>query len=124
MEKTRKKSNKLKPIARKRRNYIYLLFSILFAISTGYIFFNFPPGYKFPVSNFEIPILPIFFVSLGAFIFSFFTFIFKRKLQGLIFVLFVISYLALRLTGLTHWLFLFLILALFATIELFIYKKK
>ena len=124
MEKTRKKSNKLKPIARKRRNYIYLLFSILFAISTGYIFFNFPPDYKFYISNFGIPVLPIFFISFATFIFSLITFIFKSRLQGLIFALFLIFCLILRLTVLKHWLFLALILALFATTELFIHKKK
>ena len=123
MVKTRRKI-KLKPIARKRRNYIYLLISILFAITTGYVFLNFPPDYKIPVSNFEIPILPIFLISLFVLIFSFLTFIFKRKVQGLIFSSFILVYLGLRLAGLTHWIFLFLILALFVTTELFILKKK
>ena len=125
MEKTRRK---VRPIARKRHNYIYLLASILFAISTGYILFNFPPEYKIEISNFnipvQIPILPIFFLSLSVFVFSLITFLFFRKIQGAIFVIFILGYIAMRLAGLTHFIFLILVIALFATIELFILKKK
>ena len=121
MEKTRRK---VRPIARKRHNFVYLLLAILFAILTGYLFFNFPPDHKFEIANFGFPILPIFLASLIGFIFSACTFIFIQKAQGIIISTLILLYLILRLLGLTHWIFLFLFLGLFITIELFVLKKK
>ena len=124
LQRSRRKPEKLKPIARKRFNFFYLLLAILFGILTAYILINFPPSYKISVYMLSIPIVPIFIISLAGSIFCIFTFIFKRKLQGIIFSVFVILYLILRLLGLTHWIFLVLILALFITTELFVLKKK
>ena len=121
MEKTRRK---VRPIARKRHNFVYLLLAILLTILTVYLFINFPPDYKLPISNFQLPILPIFLASLTGFIFSILTFIFIQKTQGIIISSLILLYLILRLIGLNHWIFLFLFLALFITIELFILKKK
>lgn len=124
MEKTRRKSAKLRPIARKRHNFIYLLLAILLAISTVYIFLTFPPEYKIQLTNFGVPVLPIFLASLTGFIFSALTFIFIQKAQGFIAACFVLIYLILRLIGLTHWIFAVMFIALFITIELFIIKQK
>jgi len=121
VEKTRRK---VRPIARKRHNYLYLLLAILFAITTGYIFINFPPYHKFTIANFGIPILPIFFTSLGLLIFSLSTFLFIQKYHGVVITLLFSGYMLMRLIGLTHWLFFVLILGLFITIELFILKRK
>ena len=121
MEKSRRK---VRPIARKRHNYIYLLLAILLAISTVYLFLNFPPDYSFEIANIGIPILPIFLASSIGSIFSACTFIFIQKAQGIILSLLVLVYLIFRLIGLTHWIFAILILALFITIELFVLKKK
>ena len=115
---------KIKPIARKRHNYIYLLIVILFGIITIYIIKTFPPTYKIPIQSVELPILPLFFISLVGFIFSALTFIFIKKTQGIIVSIFVVTYLILRLIGLTHWIFLILVIALFITTELFIFRKK
>ncbi len=124
LQKSRRKTEKVRPIARKRHNFIYLLLAILLGILTVYLFLNFPPNYKFPISNFGIPVLPIFLATLTAFIFSLLTFIFIQKTQGIIISLLLLLYLILRLLGLTHWLFALLFLALFITVELFILKKK
>jgi hypothetical protein len=124
LQKSRRKPEKPRPIARKRFNFFYLLLSILFAITTIYLFLNFPPSYKISIYKFSMPIIPVFMASLATFIFCIFTFIFKRKTQGIIFAVFTIVYLIIRLLGLTHWIFLVLILALFITTELFILKKK
>ncbi len=121
MIKTRRK---VRPIARKRHNFVYLLLAILFAISCGYIFLNFPPDYKFAVSSFMLPILPIFLASLLGFIFSSLTFVFIQKTQGIIISSFLLLFLILRLVGLDHWIFAILLLALFITAELFVIKKK
>ena len=121
---SRRKVPKLKPIARKRHNYLYLLLAILFGIILGYLFYNFPPTHKFYVSKLQIPFLPLFLISLTGFIFSSLTFIFIQKTQGIIVSVFIILYLILRLIGLTHWIFAVLFIALFITTELFILKKK
>ncbi len=124
LAKSRRKIEKPRPIARRRHNYLFLLLAILFGIISYYLVFHFPPNYIFPVGNFGIPILPIFFMTFGLFIFSAFTFIFIQKIQGVIFSLFILCYLILRLTGLTHFIFGFMFIALFITVELFILKKK
>ena len=121
MEKTRRR---LRPIAKKRRNYLYLLLAILFAIITGYIFINFPPGYEFQIMNLGIPILPIFFTLFGLLIFSTTTFLFIQKNHGVVITIFVMSYILMRILGFTHWIFGVMFLALFITVELFILKKK
>jgi len=114
----------VKKFDRKRRNFVYLLLAILFAIAVVYIFLNFPPDYKFKIGIFGIPILPFFFISLAIFIFSTITFLLIKKAQGILLVFFFLSYILMRLAGLTHWIFGLLFLALFITIELFILKKK
>ena len=110
MEKTRRK---VRPIARKRRNYIYLLLAILFAILTGYIFFSYPPEHKFLAANFGFPIVPFFLISLIAVIYNLLVFIFIQKTQAVLVSVLLLIYLILRLIGLTHWLFALLFLALF-----------
>lgn len=121
---TKPKPSKLKPIARRRRNYIYLLLAILFAIFALYIIKNFPPFYKFPVMNIGIPVLPVFLITLAGFIYSILTFIFIQKTQGILVSFFIIIYLVLRLLGLTHWGFGVIILILFIVSEIYILKKK
>ena len=114
----------MRPIARKRHNYLYLLFAILLAIITAYLFVNFPPYHKFQIANLGIPILPIFFTLLGLLIFSLSTFIFIQKNHGVIITLVALVYLLMRAIGLTHWIFLVLVLGLLIALELFIIKKK
>jgi hypothetical protein len=124
LARSRRKPPKVKPIARKRHNYIYLFLAILLGIGIGYIFINFPPSYKIPIQNFGLPILPFFLLAIAAFIYSTLTFIFIQKTQGILASVFITVYLILRIIGLTHWIFLALLLALFIAIELFLYKKK
>ncbi len=124
MERVSRRKNKVTPIARKRHNYVYLLLSVLFGILTSYIFLTFPPNYKFLTSNLGVPIFPIFFASLIILIFSFLTFIFIKKIQGIVVSVIFSAFLVLRLIGLTHWIFALLLLALLITIEVFLYKQK
>lgn len=121
---SRRKPPKLKPIARKRHNYIYLFLAILFGIATAYLIYTFPPSYKIPASTIQISIIPLFLISLTGLIYTALTFIFIQKTQGILFTVFIISYLALRLIGLTHWIFIIMFIALFITAELFVLKKK
>lgn len=121
---SRKKRPKIKPIARKRHNYAYLLASILLLILISYLFVNFSPFHKFQISNLLIPILPIFFTFLGLLIFSLSTFLFIQKQHGVVLTLTILGYLLMRLIGLTHWIFLALVVGLIVVLELFIIKKK
>ncbi len=121
---SRKRQPKLKPIARKRHNYAYLLASVLFLILISYLFVNFSPFHKFVISNLKIPILPIFFTLLGLLFFSLSTFLFIQKQHGVVLTLTILGYLLMRLVGLTHWIFLGLMVGLIVVLELFIIKKK
>lgn len=121
MDKSRRK---LKPIAKKRRNFVFFLLAVLFAILTGYIFFTFPPDHKFKILKVGISIVPIFLASFFFFLYSTLRFIIIKKVQAVLISGLLFSYLLLRLFGLTHWIFTVLFLSLFVVIELLIIKKK
>jgi len=123
MEKVSRR-RQIKPIARKRHNFFFLLLGVLFAISTVYIFLTFPPDYNLQLSNVAIPIFPVFIISFLLFLFSLITFIFIQKIHGILVSLFIFFYFLLRLFGLTHWIFAVLLFALFVTLEFFIRKQK
>lgn len=112
------------PLRRTKRNFSYLLLAILFLISTGYIFYNFAPTGNFDLNFIKIPVLPIFLISFSGFIFSLTTFILIRKLQGAIFTTFVLFYIFLRVAGLTHFIFLLILITLLVLIEIILYKKR
>ena len=107
-----------------RQYFIFLPLSILFLSLTAYIFFKLSPDYKFTISNFQIPVLPLFFASLFSFTFSLTAFLLRNRFQGTLFASFVVFYLFLRYLELTNLLFAGLMLALFLTVELFVYKKR
>jgi hypothetical protein len=117
---SRRKQEKLKPIARKRHNLAYLLLSILLILFAGYLLTNFSPNDKLGI----IPIFPIFFLTFGLLIYSMTTFVFREKHHGAILAILMSFYLFLRLLGLTHWIFAVMFIALFIFIELFLSKKK
>lgn len=124
MEKVLKTRRKLKPIARKRHNYVYLLFAILFSIILTYLIINSSPNQPIEFKGLGIPTKPLFLISIFGFLYSLFTFILIQRIQGLLIAGFTTAYISLRFIGLTHWLFLILFIALFATLELFLLKKK
>jgi uncharacterized membrane protein YhaH (DUF805 family) len=115
---------KIKPIARKRRNYVYLLLSILTGILTVYMLLSYAPDYKITASNLAIPLFPFFIASLLVFVFSTINFVFIQRMHGLLASIFLFFYLLFRLLGLTHWIFVVLFIALFITLEFFINKQK
>lgn len=124
MERTRIRKIKKTSINFRNHNFIYLLFFILFIIITSYIIYNFPPNHNFNIINLSIPVFPFFLIFLSLSIFSLFTFLFIRKLQGFLFSAFILFYIFLKLLGLTHFIFAILLIALFITIQIFIFKKK
>ena len=80
---------------------------------------------SFPLEKFiQIPSLILFFVLLAFFSFATTSYIFKSKIHGTMVASFAVIYLIFRLTHLTNLFFLFLLLALFVTLELFVSNKR
>lgn len=121
MEKTRRK---IKPIARRRRNFLYFLLAILFAIITGYIFLSFAPDQKIQIQKMGIPILPFFLISFFILLYSILRFIFIYASHAFSFSIIFMAFLIFRIFGLTHWIFTLLFLSLFVSLEYLLAKKK
>ena len=76
------------------------------------------------VQYIRIPPFSIFFLLLAIFLFSIGSYLFKNKIHGILIAVFVVTYLIFRLNHLTNLFFLFLLLALFVTLELFVSNKR
>jgi len=109
---------------RKKKKYLWLLVvSLLFLISLSYLILNFSPAFKFSLLNFQFSILIPGLALLFLFVFSLFSFILNAR-RGILLGLLVVSYLLLRMNGLTSPFFAILLLLLFGGIELFFVKRK
>lgn len=71
----------------------------------------------------KIPVLWLFLFLTAIFCFCLPFYIFKSKKHGILVSLFVITYLFFRLGGLTHPLFLIILIGLFLTLELLFTSK-
>ncbi|HUD04374.1 MAG TPA: hypothetical protein VMR59_00080 [Patescibacteria group bacterium] len=109
---------------RKQRPIWLIAISLLLIATLGYLIFNFSPNDQFSISHTPFPILPIFLLLSFLLLFSLTTFILNNSRRGFLLGLLVISYLLLRLNGLTSPFFAILLLILFAGIELFFVKRK
>ena len=109
---------------RNKRNFGLLIVSVLAFFAILYIVLNYSPALKLSILNFSFPILPLFFVLTFIFLYSLFTFILKSKRRGILIGLFVISYLVLRMNGLTNVFFVILLVVLFGSLELLFVKRK
>jgi hypothetical protein len=115
---------KIKPF---RKRKISISFKSLFLIIIPFIalcflIMYFSPSYTIKIYNFQIPILYAFFIILFLFLFFLVRSLFKSKKHGFLIAIFFIIYLLFRINSLTHPLFLFLLIALFLTLELFFTK--
>ena len=111
----------------KRKTKLYLPYLFLTFIVIGilsFLFINFPPNYSFEVINLSIPVIYLSFALTFLSIYFLGTFIFRGSVHGIILSALVISYLVLRVVGIRQTFFLFLIIALFISIELLLRKKK
>ena len=109
---------------RKRKKYLWLLFvGILSLFSLGYLIFNFSPAFQFTILKFKFSVLIPGLILLFLSIFCLFGFILNAR-RGFLLGLFAISYLLLRLNGLTSLFFAILLLLFFGGIELFFVKRK
>jgi len=114
-------------IMRNRRPFRYLFFGLLSLAVLIYIIVSVPPNFELrpPVggSNFAFSVIPLFFILLFTSCFFLSSFLFKNRQQGILIGIFASCYLLFRLQDLTHPFFLFLLLALFLTLELFLKRR-
>lgn len=103
---------------RKKRHSLYLILAILSLISLLLIIFLISPTSSLNLGIFKLSMVWIFFIPVVVFFFSLPTFLLKSKKHGILTAAFVTAYLVFRLAGLTHPLFLILLMGLFLTLEL------
>lgn len=109
---------------RKKRQFFFLVLTILSLIATLLVIFFLSPNHNLALGPLTLSPLIIFFIPLGIFFFSLPTFVLKSPKHGILLSLFVISYLIFRLTGLTHPIFLVLLIGLFLTLELLFSNRQ
>ncbi len=118
---------KLKHLYRRSLSLKHILFVLILFFTTCFLIFYFPPTYQLLIYKYHISILYLFFISLFFFLYFTGAFILKSKKHGFFIAFFAISYLIFRLNNLTDPLFLFLLIALFLTVEFLFtrnYDKK
>src|ERR1035437_5812290 len=109
---------------RKRKKYLwFLVVSLLSLCFLGYLILNFSPSFQFSILSFKFSVLGFALILLFLSLFFLFGFILNAR-RGFLLELLVISYLLLRLNGLTSPFFAILLLLLFGGIELFFVKRK
>lgn len=109
---------------RKKRSLPLLLLSILSFIVILSIIFFIPPYFGVALAGIQINILLFFLPLLFIFTYSLLSFVFQKKMHGVLAGSFLIIYLILRLGGFTHPLFLLILLALLLILELLLVSKS
>jgi len=109
---------------RKKRNFWLLLLSILSLGTLAYLVLNYSPSENLLLITYHLSLIPVSLLLLFLFIFSLFGSVLKSKRRGFLLGLLVISYLFLRLNGLTSPFFVILLLILFGAVELFFVKRS
>lgn len=107
-----------KLMRRKKRSVFPLIIGIFSLACFVYILLKLNPSSNLKIMNYELPTLPLFFLSFFLFLFSFSTFIFKNTRRGIFLGLFVIIYFLLRLNHLAQIFFLILLIVLFIILEI------
>jgi len=119
---------------RRKRPLRLLALSLLSLASLIYLILAFSPNFQFTLplgalakwgiysAGWRIPILPIFFLLSFIFLISIITYLFRSPRRAILIGLLTIIYLILRMFRLDSSYFLFLLLALFISLELF-FKK-
>ena len=116
---------------RRKRPFWLLIISLLSFAGLIYLILNFAPTHKFTIysprfgeaGNFQLSIVPIFFIIVFLLTFSFAAYILNNSRRALFLALFIVSYLLLRLFNLTQISFLILLLAFFIALEFFFSHK-
>lgn len=114
----------LKCMQKYKRPFHFFLLAILFTIGLIYLLVSFPPSFVVAWHGFSVPLLAIVGILFACTLFSFCTYLFNSKIQGILFAIFCFAYLFLRYIAVTNIFFLLLLFALFVVLELFFLKKK
>ena len=109
---------------KKKRPLWLLVVGILSLGILTYLILNYSPSDNLSLISNHLSLIPIFLLLLFILTFSVFSFIFNNSRRGFLLGLLTISYLLLRLGGLTSPFFAILLLILFGGIELFFIKRK
>lgn len=104
---------------KRKRPFLFLLVSFLSFMLGGYIVYYLQPNASITFFLIKLPVLPVFFFLLFAFLFSFTAYMLRSKLQGILVASFACIYLLIRMFGFTALFFQILLLALFIATELF-----
>jgi hypothetical protein len=110
---------------RKRKRPLWLL--VVFVLSLGastYLTLSVSPSNDLSLITYHLSLIPVFLLLLFSLVFSLFTFLLNNSRRGFLLGLLTVSYLILRLNGLTSPFFAILLLILFGGIELFFVKRK
>ncbi|HSX40949.1 MAG TPA: hypothetical protein VLF68_05060 [Candidatus Saccharimonadales bacterium] len=111
---------------RKKRSWWFLGIALLSLCGFLYFINAFSPEtlpFKLSSLNIQLPTLPIFFVLLFLFLFSFFAFVLNNNARGFLIGLFAVIYLLLRFYHFTQIFFLIMLVAIFTTLTLLFAKR-
>ena len=118
---------------RRKRSFWLLVLSLLSLAALIYLIVSFSPSSKlhlplgalakWGITNYQLPILPVFFLLLFTFLFSLLSYLSRNLRRGATIGLLIITYLTFRMLNLDSPLFIVLLIALFISLELF-FKKR
>jgi hypothetical protein len=109
---------------RRKRSWLYLLTAAISLIATLLIIFFLSPSEKIQLGFLSVSPLVLFLAPLLLFFFSLPTFFLKSPKHGILLSLFVLLYMIFRVNNLTHPIFLFILLGIFLTLELFFSNRQ
>ena len=117
---------------RRKRPFWLLVLSLLSLAALIYLIVSFSPSSKlhlplealakWGIINYQLPVLPIFFLLLFSYLFFIFTYLSRNIRRATTVGLLIITYLIFRMLNLDSPYFLLLLIALFISLELF-FKK-
>src|SRR3989344_9373806 len=108
---------------RKKKNVWLLTLSILSLSSFIYFINSFSPSSNLPIANYQIPIIPAFFLVFFIFLFFLSSYLLDNFRRAITIGVLICLYFTLRLFDLNNPLYIILLVALFISIELFLKKR-
>ena len=126
-------SERSRTMNRRKRPFWFLILSLLSLAAIIYLIVSFNPSSKlhlplealakWGITNYQLPVLPIFFLLLFTFCLSLAAYLSRNLRRATTIGLLIITYLIFRMLHLNSPYFLLLLIALFITLELF-FKKR
>ncbi|MCL4354945.1 hypothetical protein M1349_05820 [Patescibacteria group bacterium] len=109
---------------RKRKRFLLLLISLIFASGVYFLTTSLPPDKNITMYNFQFSPIPLLLAGICLFILFLMAFILKNTRRALFLSLFVLGFLLLNFYHLTQIFFLVLLASLFIMLELFFSYRK